>query len=156
MNSNSFSITFLFPLGPDGPQITGKDNWTGKGIVFSRPVFDEIRNLPSFNGQPNPLKDPGVYILWELREESPLPLAYIGESVDPSDRIYTHSRNKDKEFWTQAVVFSGSSLNKAHIQYLEARLVDLAEGANRCDRGASNTPQEPKLSLEDKIKPTVS
>lgn len=49
-------------------------------------------------------------------------------------------------------MFSGSSLNKAHIQYLEARLVDLAEEANRCDRGASNTPQKPKLSLEDKIK----
>lgn len=99
MNSNSFFIRFLFPLGwPGGPQIIGKDNWTGKDIVFSRPVFDEIRNLPSFNGQPNPLKDPGVYILWELREESPLPLAYIGESVDPSDRIYLIAETRTKNF----------------------------------------------------------
>ena len=119
-------------------------------IVFSRPVFDEICNLPDLNDQPNPLKAPGVYILWEPEEESPLPLVYIGESEDPSKRICDHNRDKNKEFWTRAVVFGGD-LNKAHIQYLEAELVALAEEAKRCNRGASNTPQKPHLGIADKI-----
>ena len=153
MNSNPFFIRFLFPLGwPGGPQIIDKTGWFGKGIIFSRPVFDKIRNLDALNDQPNPLKAPGVYILWEPEEESPLPLVYIGESEDPSTRICNHNRDKNKEFWTRAVVFSGSGrLNKAHIQYLEARLVILAEEAKRCNRGASNTPQKPQLGEADKM-----
>lgn len=154
MNSNSFSITFSFPLGPDGPQIMlKKTGWFGKGIVFSRPVFDEIRNHPLFNDPKSiNLKAPGVYILWEPEEESPLPLVYIGESENPAKRIYDHNRDKDKEFWTRAVVFSGSGrLNKAHIQYLEARLVYLAEESKRCNRGASNTPQKPELGIADEM-----
>lgn len=150
MNSNQFSITFSFPLGPDGPQIIEKNDWPGKGIVFSRPVFDEIRNHPLFNDPLNPLiKAPGVYILWERGEESPR--AYIGESEDPSARIYNHDRDEDKEFWTWAIVFSGG-LNKAHIQYLEAELVALAEEAKRCRRVKANTPQKPHLDMADKIK----
>ena len=134
MNSNSFFIRFLFPLGwPGGPQIIDKTGWFGKGIVFSRPVFDKIRNHSLFNDllNPNPLKAPGVYILWERGEEDPR--AYIGESEDPSARIYNHGRDEDKEFWTWAIIFGGDRrLNKAHIQYLEAELVALAEDAKRC------------------------
>ena len=148
---DSFNITFSFPLGPDnGPQIIKKSGWLGKGIVFSRPVFDEIRNHPLFNDPLNPLiKAPGVYILWERGEE--YPRAYIGESEDPSKRIYDHGRDEDKEFWTWAVVFSGD-LNKAHIQYLEAELVALAEKAKRCNRVKANTPRNRHLGMEDKIK----
>lgn len=150
MNSNSFSITFSFPLGPDGPQIIEKNDWRGKGIVFSRSVFDQIRNHPLFDDPLNPLiKSPGVYILWEREEE--YPRAYIGESEDPSKRIYDHGRDEDKEFWTWAVVFSGD-LNKAHIQYLEAELVALAEKAKRCNRVKANTPRKRHLGMEDKIK----
>ncbi len=149
MNSNQFSITFSFPSGVDGPQIIEKDGWSGKGIVFSRSVFDQVRNHSLFNDPLNPLiKAPGVYILWERGEE--YPRAYIGESEDPSKRIYDHGRDKDKDFWTWAVVFSGG-LNKAHIQYLEAELVYLAEEAKRCDRGTDNTPQKPHLDIADKI-----
>ena len=143
-----FNIIFSFPWGADGPQIIKKSGWSGKGIVFSRLVFDQVRNHPLLNDPLNPLKEPGVYILWERGEESPR--AYIGESKNPSDRINEHVRNEDKEFWTWAVVFSGG-LNKAHIQYLEAILVILAEKAKRCNRGASNTPRKPKLGIEDKI-----
>ena len=142
----SFNITFSFPLGPDGPQIIKKSQWSGKGVVFSRALFDQIRKS-SLSDDIN-IKKPGVYILWERGEE--LPRAYIGESEDPSDRIYSHGRDKNKDFWTWAVVFSGG-LNKAHIQYLEAELVDLAEELKRCDRGTDNTPQKPKLGMADEI-----
>ena len=152
MNSNPFSITFSFPLGPDGPQIIEKNDWPGKGIVFSRPVFDEIRNHSLFNDPLNPLiKSPGVYILWERGEEDPH--AYIGESEDPSARIYNHGRDEDKEFWTWAIIFGGDRrLNKAHIQYLEAELVALAEDAKRCRRVKANTPRKRHLGMADKIK----
>ena len=146
----SFNITFSFPLGPAGPQIIKKSDWPGNGIVFSRPVFDAIRNYSLFNDPRNPLiKAPGVYILWERGEE--YPCAYIGESENPSDRIYNHGRDEDKEFWTWAIIFGGD-LNKAHIQYLEAELVALAEDAKRCKRVKANTPRKRDLGMGDTIK----
>ena len=146
----SFNITFSFPLGPAGPQIIKKSDWPGNGICFSRPVFDAIRNHSLFNDPRNPLiKAPGVYILWERGEE--YPCAYIGESENPSDRIYNHGRDEDKEFWTWAIIFGGD-LNKAHIQYLEAELVALAESAKRCKRVKANTTRKRHLGMADKIK----
>lgn len=144
---DSFNIIFSFPLGPDGPQIIKKSQWSGKGVVFSRALFDQIRRSPLSNDIN--IKAPGVYILWERGEE--YPRAYIGESEDPSKRICDHDRDENKEFWTWAIVFSGD-LNKAHIRYLEARLVILAEEVKRCNRGASNTPQKHHLGMADKIK----
>lgn len=112
--------------------------------------FDAIRNHSLFNDPRNPLiKAPGVYILWERGEE--YPCAYIGESENPSDRIYNHGRDEDKEFWTWAIIFGGD-LNKAHIQYLEAELVALAESAKRCKRVKANTPRKRHLGMADKIK----
>ena len=41
------------------------------------------------------------------------------------------------------------NLNKAHIQYLEARLVGLAAEAKRCELDNANVPQVPSLSDAD-------
>ena len=40
-------------------------------------------------------------------------------------------------------------LNKAHVQYIESRLVGLAQAAKRCELDNSNVPQPPSLSQVD-------
>ena len=57
----------------------------------------------------------------------------------------SHAKNKD--FWTHGVAFTSKdqSLNKAHVQHLEARLVQLAAEAKRCELDNANIPQAPEL-----------
>jgi len=53
-----------------------------------------------------------------------------------------------KEFWTWAVFFvsTDSSLNRAHVQHLEARLLEMAKQAKRANLDNANIPQMPALS----------
>jgi hypothetical protein len=64
-------------------------------------------------------------------------------------RLDQHAKSKD--FWTHAVVFTSKdkNLNKAHVQYLESRLVGLASEAKRSELDNANVPQPPALSEAD-------
>ena len=64
-------------------------------------------------------------------------------------RLESHAKLKD--FWTHAVVFTSKdqNLNKAHVQRLEARLVDMAKTSKRCVLENANMPQAPSLSEAD-------
>ncbi len=142
-SSRGFSVRIFIPSGePDGLRIVEKSNWTGQGLVFPRALFAEVRRRPE-------LERTGVYILWGPGESGQLPRVYIGEGDSLLRRLESHARNKD--FWTHAVVFTSKdqNLNKAHVQYLEARLVGLADGAKRCELDNANTPQLPSLSEAD-------
>ena len=65
-------------------------------------------------------------------------------------RLAIHS--KEKDFWIRAAAFisKDQNLNKAHVHYLEARMVKLADEAKRCELDNANKPQEPSLSDADK------
>lgn len=65
-------------------------------------------------------------------------------------RIERHTCQKD--FWTHAAAFTSKdfNLNRAHVQYIEARLVALASEAKRAELDNSNVPQEPSLSEADR------
>jgi len=56
-----------------------------------------------------------------------------------------------KDFWTKAVFFIAGSgqLNKAHVQYLESKLIKLAVQAKRINLDNGNSPAEPSLSEPD-------
>ncbi len=86
----------------------------------------------------------GVYLL--LGERDGEPLAYIGEGEDISDRIRNHDARK--EWWTNAIliVSSANNLNKAHVKYLEARLVEEARTIGRIALENGNAPARPSLS----------
>jgi len=64
-------------------------------------------------------------------------------------RLDQHAKQKD--FWTRAIAFTSkdANLNKAHVQRLEARLVELANRAKRCVLDNGNIPQPPSLSEAD-------
>ena len=76
-------------------------------------------------------------------------MVYVGEGDPVRPRLEQHATKKD--FWTSAVIFTGTdgALNKAHVQYLEARLLEMARAARRCELENRNDPQRPSLSEAD-------
>jgi hypothetical protein len=53
---------------------------------------------------------------------------------------------RKKTFWTRAIGFttgSAGQLNKAHVQFLESRLIALARAAKRLPLDNANQPAEP-------------
>jgi len=138
-----FSVRIFLPDGdPDGIRIIEKSNWTGCGLVFPRALFAEARKRPE-------LERTGVYVLVGPGETSQFPRIYVGEGDRLLPRLEQHFRTKD--FWTWAVAFTSKdqNLNKAHVQYLEARLVRLAAEAKRCELDNSTVPNMPSLSEAD-------
>ena len=138
-----FSIRIFLADGePDGLKIIEKSNWTGCGVVCPRPIFSEAKGRCEFTRT-------GVYILVGPSGKSDLPQIYIGEGDPIRPRLEQHASKKD--FWTTVIFFTSKdeNLNKAHVQFLEARLIDLASEAKRCDLENSNKPQLPSLSEAD-------
>lgn len=139
-----FSVRTFFPSGdPEGLRIIKKSNRLAQGVVFPRSLFTEACNREE-------LRQTGVYVLWELGGSGHLPRVYVGEGDVLRPRLDSHARLKD--FWTHAVAFTSRdrSFNKAHVQYLEARLVQLAEKAKRCELDNGNIPKTPSLSDADR------
>jgi len=60
--------------------------------------------------------------------------------------------SKDKDFWTKVIVFTAkdANLNKAHVRYLETRLVGIAVDANRYEIDNGSTLQARALSEADR------
>ena len=139
-----FSVRIFVPSGePEGARVIEKSNWTGQGLVFPRSLFKESRAREELNRT-------GVYVLWGTDTSGQFPRAYIGEADVLLPRIDSHAKNKD--FWTHALVFTSKdqNLNKAHVKYLEARLVELAADIKRCELDNGNNPTEPTLSEADR------
>jgi hypothetical protein len=85
-----------------------------------------------------------VYLL--LGENNDGPILYIGESDDIGKRIKNHDALKD--WWSTAIFItsSGEQMNKAHIRYLESRLVEKAKQANKIPLDNGNNPATSLLS----------
>lgn len=141
-----FKITILVAEGlPDGLRYVEKSGWIGLGIVCPRGRYPHVKARREFSGS-------GVYILVGRKGDSELPALYIGEGDEVRTRLDRHHTGKSsKDFWQQAIVFTtkGDPLNKAEVQYLEARLVELAMTHKRCKLDNEDTPQRPNLSEAD-------
>ena len=139
-----FSLHIFIADGdPDGLRIVERDNWIGKAIVFPRPLFTQVRSMDEFN-------QTGVYLLIGPRENGEGEMIYIGEGDPIKQRLESHYAKKD--FWTRAVFFIASQgrLNKAHVQYLEAQLINRANTTKRTLLENANSPSEPTLSMPDR------
>lgn len=118
---------FLADGTPDGLRLVEKSNWTGAALVCSRTQYPEVRGRPEFDR-------PSVYILTGPSEtDDSTHRVFIGEADVGRDRIDNHLRNKD--FWTRLTLFTGKdeNLNKAHVRYIESRLIELANRAKRSE-----------------------
>ncbi len=140
---HGFSIRIFLPHGtPDGLRVVEKSNWTGRAIVCPRSQFPEAKARAEFGRT-------AVYVLRGPSESGDLPTIYVGEGDPARPRLESHYAAKD--FWTSLILFTSKddNLNKAHVQYLEARLVALAKQAKRCILDNANFPQLPSLSEPD-------
>jgi hypothetical protein len=122
---------------PDGMLTAEVFNWTGHVLMTPRTQIGAALARKE-------ARYTGVYLL--LGEQDGEPRAYIGEGEDISDRIRNHDTKKD--WWTSAVLVTSAAnnLNKAHVKYLEARLVEEARAVGRVALDNSNTPPRPSLS----------
>jgi hypothetical protein len=128
---------------PDGLRVVERSNWNGKAVVFPRALYPTVRKREEF-------QQPGVYLLIGPREDGDGETIYVGEGDPVYHRLESHYANKD--FWTRAVFFVAGpgQLNKAHVQYLEAQLIQRARAAKRLPLANGNTPTEPTLSEMDR------
>lgn len=141
-----YVITILVTSGdPDGVRVVEKSNWSGLGVVFARTDLGTARS--------EGIGSPGVYVLLGADPDAAFEgIVYVGEGEDVGSRLASHQRDDAKEFWTSTVVFTSkdSALNKAHIRYLEARLIDLAQEARRVRLANSTRPTLPPMSAADR------
>ena len=140
MKTHGFSINIFLPDGePEGVRIVEKSLWTGLGLVCPRSLFSETKRRPEF-------QKTGVYVLVGTSDETGNPRMYVGEGDPVLNRLNDHYTKK--EFLTTAIFFTSkdANLNKAHVQYLESRLITLAREAKQCDLDNGNFPALPSLS----------
>lgn len=125
---------------PDGMVTAELFNWTGHVLMFPRTQLSAAlaRGEASYAG---------VYLL--LGDQSGEPLAYVGEGEDIGARIRQHDVRK--EWWTSAVLVTASAnkLNKAHVRYLEARLIGHAKAIGHTPLDNLTAPVLPILSEAD-------
>jgi hypothetical protein len=113
-------------------------------LVSSRSDYPRARKRTEYGR-------PGVYLLTGPPSGNALKdQLYIGEADDVRERVDQHLKGKD--FWTTVIAFTSKdeNLNKAHVRYLEARLVQLATKAGRVGVLNGNAPAPPKLSEPDR------
>lgn len=129
------SIELFLANGTADSLITAElSNWNGKAIKIPRIEVADCKR--------DDIKGPGVYFLF-CKDENDTDLVYIGESESVQDRLIQHIRDysadKEKYYWTTAVIFVGRDLNKALIRYLEDRLVQIARESKRYKVLTKNT-----------------
>ena len=143
---NSATIKLFLPRGEAKSLRTGEiSNWTGKAVAAPRTELDELL-------QREELDKAGIYILSGTDPLSGLPRAYIGEAEIIRERLKQH---KTKEFWVSAIVFvsKDENLTKAHVRYLESRLLTEASQVGRFtleqnQAGGSKLPESDREDME--------
>lgn len=98
-------------------------NWSGKAIACSRSELDEMAKREEATR-------PGVYFLIGNDINTGEPSAYVGESEEVAKRLKNHIST---EFWNQVVAFvsKDENLTKAHIKYLEGKLIKIGNEAGK-------------------------
>lgn len=120
------SIELFFVNGTSDGVITAElSNWSGKAIKIPRIEIGKYKN--------EELSYPGVYLLY-CSDDDGTQKIYVGESEDVENRLKQHiadyERDKEAFYWSCAIAFVDSRLDKAKIRYIEHILA--TEVAN-CD-----------------------
>jgi hypothetical protein len=108
-------------------------NWTGHVIVAPRTRLPEVLAREEAGRT-------GLYLL--VGEEAGRAKVYIGEGDCIADRIRKHAKDEDKEFWERVylVTSKDANLTKAHVRYLESRLVQIVTQNGRAQLFNGNQP----------------
>lgn len=124
-------------------------NWTGVAYKIPRTELDQCKER-------NDLKQSGVYFLFGNSDETGKGVVYIGQAGTRKNgegilyRLMEHKRNPEKDYWTEAIVFttSNNSFGPTEISYLENRFCKLAIEAKRYEVKNSNDPTPGNITEE--------
>jgi hypothetical protein len=128
---------FFIDGKPDGMLTAEVFGWTGHLLMAPRLRLADALKREKANFT-------GVYVL--LGEVDGEPTAYVGEGENVANRIKSHDAHKD--WWSQFVLITSAAnnLNKAHVQYLESRLIQIGLSAANTKLENSTNPALPSLT----------
>ena len=133
---------FLVNGTADSLTIAELSNWNGKAIKIPRIEVSSCYR--------EDITQAGVYFLF-CKEDDGTDSVYIGEAENVKERLLQHLRDyqaeKEKYYWTTAVIFIGRDLNKALIRYLENRFVDIVVGKSA--NGLTSWKNADGITLKD-------
>lgn len=118
---------FLVDGTPTGIITAEIMNWTGHVLSAPRTQLPELLKR-------HEVARTGVYFLTgPSPEASGKTIVYIGESDNVGKRLSQHNRDESKEFWDYASVITSKdqNLTKAHIRFLESKLISIAKETGR-------------------------
>lgn len=124
-------------------------NWTGVAYKLPRTEIDRCKDRED-------LKWCGVYFLFGISDETGENVVYVGQAGVRKNgegilyRLMEHKKNPDKDYWTEAVVFttSNNSFGPTEISYLEHKFCDLAVKAGRYNVKNGNDPSPGHITEE--------
>ena len=120
-------------------------NWIGKAVAGPRSEFEGVISREEAEGS-------GIYFLTGSDPESGKPSIYVGEAECIRDRLKSHLQ---KDFWNQVSFFvsKDENLTKAHIRYLEGKLIEQARKVSRAlvvnnQSSGARLPESDRADLE--------
>lgn len=124
-------------------------NWTGVAYRIPRTSIDLCKDRDD-------LKQSGVYFLFGIDDQTGENVVYIGQAGARKNgegvlnRLSEHKRNPDKDYWTEAVVFttSNNSFGPTEISFLENRFCGMAQNAKRYTVKNGNDPTHGNITEE--------
>src|SRR5213594_4881670 len=140
----SATIKLFLPHGdPKRLRTAEISNWSGKAVAAPGTELEELLAREE-------LSQPGVYLLTGTDADTGKSVAYVGEAEVIRDRLKQH---RAKDFWVQATIFvsKDENLTKAHVRYLEGRLIGDAVQAGRVllENSQSSGSKLPESERED-------
>lgn len=149
---------FLMDGAPNGRIKCTLANWTGVAYKIPRTELEKCKGRDD-------LAQSGVYFLFGTSDQTGDNIVYIGQAGVRKNgegilyRLQEHKRNPDKDYWTEAVVFttSNNSFGPTEISYLENRFCTLVMEAKRYlvkngnDPTSGNITEEKESELEEFI-----
>ncbi|HSV50632.1 MAG TPA: GIY-YIG nuclease family protein [Burkholderiaceae bacterium] len=136
---------FLVHGDPKRLRVAELSNWTGKAVSGPRTEFEGVLGRDECGNS-------GIYLLTGTDPESGKPAIYIGEAECIRDRVKSHN---EKDFWNQITFFvsKDENLTKAHIRYLEGKLLEQAKSAGRAvvtnsQASGSKLPESDRAEME--------
>lgn len=143
---NGRSIRIFLVDGDAGGLLTAEVmNWSGKMIVAPRTKLSDLAGRAE-------AKRTGVYVLAGPDPENPSrDVVYIGEGDNVFKRLAAHDKDASKEFWVRCVSIISKDLNltKAHVRYLESRLIELGVASGRAKIHNGTAPPLPPMPESD-------
>lgn len=120
-------------------------NWTGHLVVGPRTrLYEALQRIE--------LRKTGVYLIYDPNDDgTESTKLYIGEGDEIGKRLVSHDKDEQKLFWERfvAITSKDQNLTKAHVRYLESRLIELASLARKAHLANGTAPTFKKLPEAD-------